>query len=124
MLIQLVEVMAVNTLLNVEKNSIQKNTYILLNRGKTSIQKNYAVLGEGWCQRKHVPVLGWLLTGGISRCKVCFIYKFFSPHIWLSRNTFIYTVFGKRIETITIFPLFFPSPPTFSEVQLLHWQNP
>lgn len=47
MLINLVEVMAMYTLLNMDKISIQNNTYILLSRDKNSIQKNYAGLGEG-----------------------------------------------------------------------------
>lgn len=47
MLIKLVEVMAMYTLLNMDKISIQSNTHILLSRDKNSIQKDYAVLGEG-----------------------------------------------------------------------------
>ena len=39
MLINLVEVMAMYTLLNMDKISIQNNTYILLSRDKNSIQK-------------------------------------------------------------------------------------
>lgn len=102
-LIQLVEVMAMYTLLNMDKNSIQKN---------------YAVLGEGWCQQIHIPVLGWLPTGAISRCKVRLVYNFFfSLYIWLSRNTFIFTVFGERTKTTAIFLLFFP--PKLSETWLL-----
>ena len=56
MLIKLVEVMAMYTLLNMDKISIQSNTHILLSRDKNSIQKDYAVLGRGLMSMRAFPI--------------------------------------------------------------------
>ena len=107
MLIKLVEVMAMYTLLNMDKISIQSNTHILLSRDKNSIQKDYAVLGEGWCQWEHFPFTGRLPPGEASQCKVCLVYNsFFLFSLCLVKQKHICFQFGKRIKTTEIFLLF------------------
>lgn len=97
MLIQLVEVMAMCTLLNMDKNSIQKN---------------YAVFGEGWCQQIDIPVLGWLPTGNIQvQGSLSLQFFLFSLHLVKQKHIYFYCVWGKNQNHCNI-SAFFP-PKTF-----------